>query len=214
MRLRNKPWAKEKLMQNPKIVIQEPEHFRGRWSEAFAKKQPLHIEIGTGKGRFITGMAKQNPHINYIGIEKQESAIVSALDKILEEQLDNVKLLNVDASRLVEYFQKNDIERVYLNFSDPWPKNRHEKRRLTYKSFLRMYESVLVDGGEIHFKTDNQGLFEYSLKSFSEYGLLLKDISLDLHNSGMEDNVMTEYEEKFSAKGQRIYRCEVKYLNE
>ncbi|KYD10736.1 tRNA (guanosine(46)-N7)-methyltransferase TrmB [Heyndrickxia sporothermodurans] len=211
MRLRHKPWAADKLMQYPQYVIQNPEQHKGQWSKVFGNDHPLHIEVGTGKGQFIVGMAKANPEINYIGIELQNSVIVSALDRIIEEELPNVKLLNVDGEKLREFFEKGDVSRVYLNFSDPWPKNRHEKRRLTYKTFLKLYEDVLVDGGEIHFKTDNQGLFEYSLTSFSEYGLLLKYVSLDLHNSDYPDNIMTEYEEKFSARGQRIYRCEVKY---
>ncbi|MGV3465633.1 MAG: tRNA (guanosine(46)-N7)-methyltransferase TrmB [Heyndrickxia sp.] len=211
MRLRHKPWAKEKLLQNGEYVVQTPEAFKGKWKEVFQNNHPLHIEVGTGKGQFIYGMAKANPEINYIGIEMQDSVIVSALDKILEEPLSNLKLLNVDGTNLRDYFAKDDVERVYLNFSDPWPKNRHEKRRLTCKTFLKLYEDIMVDNGEIHFKTDNQGLFEFSLKSFSEYGLLLKYVSLDLHNSDFENNIMTEYEEKFSARGQRIYRSEVQY---
>jgi tRNA (guanine-N7-)-methyltransferase len=158
-------------------------------------------------------MAKANPDVNYLGIELFESVIVTALDRIIEEELTNVKLLNVNAKDLKEYFTKGDVDRVYLNFSDPWPKTRHAKRRLTYKSFLKIYEDILVDGGEVHFKTDNQGLFEYSLTSFSEYGLLLTYVSLDLHKSDYEGNIMTEYEEKFSAKGQRIYRSEARYQN-
>lgn len=211
MRLRNKPWAQERLEQYPQYVVSNPEMYEGRWKEAFAKDQPLHIEVGTGKGRFIAEMAKANPDINYIGIELYKSVIVTALDCLIEAELPNVKLLNVNAAHLQKYFAKNDISRVYLNFSDPWPKKRHEKRRLTYKDFLKFYEDIMVDEGEIHFKTDNQGLFEYSLMSFSEYGLLLKYISLDFHKSGFEGNIMTEYEEKFSEKGNRIYRCEVKY---
>ncbi|GER66457.1 tRNA (guanine-N(7)-)-methyltransferase [Weizmannia acidilactici] len=213
MRLRNKPWAEDKIKQYPQYVVPEPEKWRGKWRELFGNSRPLHIEIGTGKGRFIAGMAEQHPDINFLGIERQPSVIVSALDKLIEKELGNVKLLNVDGSRLRDFFAKGDVERIYLNFSDPWPKKRHEKRRLTYRMFLKLYEDILVEGGEIHFKTDNQGLFEYSLQSFSEYGLLLKNISLDLHNSGFEGNIMTEYEEKFSAKGQRIYRCEAKYRN-
>ncbi|MGD6840977.1 tRNA (guanosine(46)-N7)-methyltransferase TrmB [Bacillus infantis] len=211
MRQRNKPWAKDKLMQHPQYVILEPDQYKGKWAEVFGADQPLHIEIGTGKGRFITGMAKANPHINYIGIELAESVIVTALDKLIEEELPNLKLMNANAKNLAEYFNKGDVDRVYLNFSDPWPKTRHEKRRLTFKSFLDVYKSILVDQGEIHFKTDNQGLFEYSLTSFSEYGLLLTYVSLDLHNSGYEGNIMTEYEEKFSGRGSRIYRSEVRY---
>jgi tRNA (guanine-N7-)-methyltransferase len=212
MRQRNKPWAKDRMNEYPQYVIANPELHRAKWSEVFEKNQPLHIEIGTGKGRFITGMAKANPDINYIGIELVESIIVCALDKLIEEELPNLKLLNVNAAELEKYFAKGDVDRVYLNFSDPWPKVRHEKRRLTFDSFLRVYENILVNEGEIHFKTDNQGLFEYSLTSFSKYGLLLTYVSLDLHQSDFAGNIMTEYEEKFSNKGSRIYRSEVKYL--
>ncbi|AND41830.1 MULTISPECIES: tRNA (guanosine(46)-N7)-methyltransferase TrmB [Cytobacillus] len=211
MRQRNKPWAKDKLAEYPQYVISEPEKYKGKWKEAFDKDQPLHIEIGTGKGRFITGMAKANPENNYIGIELADSVIVTALDRIIEDELPNVKLLNVNANDLRDYFEKGEVDRVYLNFSDPWPKKRHAKRRLTYKSFLEIYENILGDKGEIHFKTDNQGLFESSLMSFSEYGMLLTFVSLDLHNSDYEGNIMTEYEEKFSSRGSRIFRCEVQY---
>jgi tRNA (guanine-N7-)-methyltransferase len=211
MRQRNKPWAKDKMSQFPQYVIANPEQYKGKWTEAFEKNQPLHIEIGTGKGRFITGLAKENPDINYIGIELAESVIVSALEKLIEDGPSNLKLLNVNAGDLENYFGKGDVSRVYLNFSDPWPKVRHEKRRLTFDSFLRIYENILVDEGEIHFKTDNQGLFEYSLTSFSKYGLLLTYVSLDLHQSDYAGNIMTEYEEKFSSKGNRIFRSEVKY---
>ncbi|ULT55997.1 tRNA (guanosine(46)-N7)-methyltransferase TrmB [Neobacillus drentensis] len=213
MRLRHKPWAKEKIEQHSQYVVANPENFKGKWHEAFEKDQPLHIEVGTGKGQFITGMAKANPDINYIGIELYVSVIVAALDRLIEADLPNLKLLQVNAADLDKYFTKNDVDRVYLNFSDPWPKARHEKRRLTYKDFLKRYEDILVDGGEIHFKTDNQGLFEYSLMSFSAYGLLLKYVSLDFHKSEYEGNIMTEYEQKFSEQGKRIYRCEVKYQN-
>ena len=213
MRLRNKPWAKDKIEQHSQYIVANPELYKGKWHEVFGNDQPLHIEVGTGKGRFITEMAKANPEINYMGIELYDSVIVAALDRLIEADLPNLRLLNVDATDLAKYFAKNDVDRVYLNFSDPWPKVRHEKRRLTYKSFLKLYEDIMVDGGEIHFKTDNQGLFEYSLMSFSEYGLLLKYLSLDFHKSGYEGNIMTEYEEKFSEKGDRIYRCEVKYQN-
>lgn len=214
MRLRHKPWAKDKLQEYSNYVIQDPGGFRGNWGEAFEKSQPLHIEIGTGKGQFITGMAKANPDINYIGIELQESVIVSALDRLIDADLPNCKLMNVNGAELAKYFESGDVSRVYLNFSDPWPKTRHEKRRLTFKSFLEVYEAILVKNGEIHFKTDNQGLFEYSLVSFSHYGMLLKYVSLDLHNSDYEGNIMTEYEEKFSSRGSRIYRCEVQFIAE
>ncbi|OES44116.1 tRNA (guanosine(46)-N7)-methyltransferase TrmB [Domibacillus iocasae] len=211
MRLRNKPWAREKINAYPQYITPQPEGAKGRWNEIFGNDNPIHIEVGTGKGQFVTGMAKQNPHINYIGIEMYESVIITALDRLIEADLPNLKLLDVDGAELINYFEKGEVSRVYLNFSDPWPKTRHAKRRLTYKTFLSLYESIMPDEGEIHFKTDNQGLFEFSLKSFSEYGMLLNFVSLDLHNSGYEGNVMTEYEEKFSAKGQRIYRSEAKF---
>ncbi|MDQ0161018.1 tRNA (guanosine(46)-N7)-methyltransferase TrmB [Aeribacillus alveayuensis] len=211
MRLRNKPWASEYIAEHPKYVIPNPQEQKGNWHKLFGNHHPIHIEVGTGKGQFIVEMAKRNPNINYIGIELYQSVIVSALQKLEEEKLPNLKLLNVNARDLTEIFAPSEVERVYLNFSDPWPKKRHEKRRLTHKSFLTIFENILVEGGEIHLKTDNQGLFEYSLKSFSEYGLLLTFVSLDLHNSDFEGNIMTEYEEKFSKKGQRIYRCEVKF---
>ncbi len=211
MRLRHKPWAKDKIDNHPQYVIPNPEMQKGNWNAVFEKAQPLHIEIGSGKGRFVTEMAKANPDINYIGIELFQSVIVAALDRVIEAELPNVKLLNVNANDLEKFFAKNDVDRIYLNFSDPWPKKRHEKRRLTYKSFLKQYENILKDEGEIHFKTDNQGLFEYSLMSFSQYGLLLKYVSLDLHKSDFEGNIMTEYEQKFSEMGHRIYRSEVKY---
>ena len=211
MRLRNKPWAKEKLESYPQYVVANPELQMGNWKTVFNVDQPLNIEIGTGKGRFITEMAKANPDINYLGLELQESVIVSALDRLIEADVPNVKLLNVNAADLQKFFAKGEVSRIYLNFSDPWPKTRHDKRRLTYKSFLKIYEDILPPKGEIHFKTDNQGLFEYSLMSFSAYGLLLKYVSLDLHNSDFEGNIMTEYEEKFSQKGNRIYRCEVQF---
>ncbi|HHY72633.1 MAG TPA: tRNA (guanosine(46)-N7)-methyltransferase TrmB [Bacillus bacterium] len=212
MRLRNKPWAYDKIKEHPNALIASPEHFCGKWkTEIFRNGNPIHIEIGMGKGTFINGMARQHSEINFIGVEKYTSVIVSALELTLENNLPNVRLLNIDANTLPAIFEKGELSRIYLNFSDPWPKNRHEKRRLTHESFLAMYERVLVKGGEIHLKTDNQGLFEYSLESFSRYGMIIKNISLDLHHSDMKGNVMTEYEEKFSKKGNRIYRCEAKF---
>ncbi|OHX29990.1 tRNA (guanosine(46)-N7)-methyltransferase TrmB [Bacillus mycoides] len=214
MRLRHKPYAMDRINEYSHIVIGKPEESAGNWKEIFGNEQPIHIEVGTGRGRFMYDMAKANPHINYIGIEKFTSVVVDALDKLIEEEVPNLKLINKDAEDLTVFFAKGEIDRVYLNFSDPWPKNRHTKRRLTYKTFLRNYEEVLVDGGEIHFKTDNQGLFEYSIMSMAEYGMLLTYLSLDLHNSDYEGNIMTEYEEKFSSKGHRIYRVEAKYRKE
>ncbi|WP_221566446.1 tRNA (guanosine(46)-N7)-methyltransferase TrmB [Alkalihalobacillus sp. TS-13] len=211
MRLRNKPWAQDKIDDNPQVVVSNPENWKGKWHEIFENDNPICIEVGTGKGQFITEMAKLHPNANFIGIERQKSIIVSAIDKISESGQKNARLINVNAMHLINFFDKEEVHRVYLNFSDPWPKNRHEKRRLTHESFLKAYEEVLIPGGDIHFKTDNQGLFEYSLHSFSKYRLILNNVSLDLHRSDFIGNVMTEYEEKFSAMGNRIYRCEAEY---
>jgi len=164
-----------------------------------------------GKGQFIIGMAKLNPNINYIGIEVVESIMVKAMKKLKEEVLPNTILICIDADLLLEVFEYNEIDRIYLNFSDPWPKSRHEKRRLTYKTFLQIFKDILKQNGEVHFKTDNQHLFEYSIKSMSHFQMVFNFISLDLHNSGFEGNVMTEYEERFHGLGQRIYRMEAKF---
>lgn len=211
MRLRNKPEAPEKIASYPQYIPANPEEWKGKWESRFQNDQPIHIEVGTGKGQFIYEMAKLHPENNYIGIEMQPSVIVTALEKLIEVELPNLQFLQVDGGELTQYFAENEIDLVYLNFSDPWPKNRHEKRRLTYKTFLAVYEEILVPNGEIHFKTDNQGLFEYSLASFSQYGMVLKQVWLDLHQSDFEGNVMTEYEEKFSKKGNRIYRVEAQF---
>lgn len=213
MRLRNKPWAEEFIASHPEVIIPNPEEFKGNWQRIFGNDNPVHIEVGTGKGQFVTGMALANPDINYIGIELYTSVIVVALEKVIEANTPpNLRLLKVNGADLAKYFTKGDVSRVYLNFSDPWPKTRHAKRRLTHGGFLKLYESILIDNGEIHFKTDNRGLFEYSLISISEYGMLLKYVSLDLHVNMPEDNIMTEYEEKFSAKGQPIYRLESAFI--
>ncbi|EME7211872.1 tRNA (guanosine(46)-N7)-methyltransferase TrmB [Enterococcus faecium] len=211
MRVRNRPGAAEMLAAHPNFVISDPTLWKGKWNELFGNDHPIHIEIGMGKGQFITGMAKAHPEINYIGVEMQVSVVSIALDKLIEQPLPNLKLLHVDGSALTEYFADSEVDQIYLNFSDPWPKKRHEKRRLTYKTFLAVDEQILRPNGEIHFKTDNQGLFEYSQASFSQYGMILKQVWLDLHQSQFEGNIMTEYEEKFSSKGQRIYRVEAQF---
>ncbi|HGH9639236.1 tRNA (guanosine(46)-N7)-methyltransferase TrmB [Streptococcus pyogenes] len=211
MRVRKRKGAEEHLANNPHYVILNPEDAKGRWHDVFGNDCPIHIEVGSGKGGFITGMALKNPDINYIGIDIQLSVLSYALDKVLASEVPNVKLLRVDGSSLTNYFEDGEVDMMYLNFSDPWPKTKHEKRRLTYKDFLDTYKRILPEHGEIHFKTDNRGLFEYSLASFSQYGMTLRQIWLDLHASNYEGNVMTEYEEKFSNKGQVIYRVEANF---
>lgn len=211
MRVRNRKGATELLEAHPQYVILNPADAKGRWQEIFANDHPIHVEVGSGKGAFVSGMAKANPEINYIGIDIQKSVLSYALDKVLATDVPNIKLLWVDGSDLTDYFEEGEIDRLYLNFSDPWPKKRHEKRRLTYQSFLATYQQILPENGEIHFKTDNRGLFEYSLVSFSQYGMKLKGVWLDLHASDFEDNVLTEYEQKFANKGQVIYRVEAAF---
>lgn len=211
MRVRNRKGATELLEAHPQYVILNPADAKGIWQEIFGNDHPIHVEVGSGKGAFVSGMAKANPEINYIGIDIQKSVLSYALDKVLATGVPNIKLLWVDGSDLTDYFEEGEIDRLYLNFSDPWPKKRHEKRRLTYQSFLATYQQILPENGEIHFKTDNRGLFEYSLVSFSQYGMKLKGVWLDLHASDFEDNVLTEYEQKFANKGQVIYRVEAAF---
>ncbi|KAF1299085.1 tRNA (guanosine(46)-N7)-methyltransferase TrmB [Enterococcus sp. JM4C] len=211
MRVRYRQGADELVAAHPNYVVQNPEEWKGRWHERFGNQNPIHIEIGTGKGQFLTEMAKIHPEINYIGVEMQLSVVSMALDRLVEAGITNLQLLHVDGSALTNYFADSEVDQIYLNFSDPWPKKRHEKRRLTFKTFLETDEQILKPAGEIHFKTDNQGLFEYSLASFSQYGMSLQKVWLDLHTSDYEGNIMTEYEEKFSSRGQRIYRVEARF---
>lgn len=212
MRQRNKPWADDFLKNNPQLIIPNPAEHKNKWQSIFGNNHPIHIEIGTGKGQFLIGMAKQYPEINFIGIELAKSIVVTAAQKVMDSELDNILLLNENAEDINEIFAEEEIDGIYLNFSDPWPKNRHEKRRLTFHSFLKKYEDILDPSGEIIFKTDNRGLFEYSLVSFSNYGMKLDEVNLDLHAIEDPENVMTEYEEKFSAKGQIIYRCRARFV--
>ncbi|WP_226583846.1 tRNA (guanosine(46)-N7)-methyltransferase TrmB [Halobacillus litoralis] len=212
MRLRNKPWADDFLKEQDDIVVQQPFEHKGQWGELFEEpKQPLHLEIGSGKGQFIAGMGRQHPEINFVGLEFVKSVIVGAVKKVIKADTKNVRMVNENAKDLRELFEDKEIDHIYLNFSDPWPKNKHEKRRLTFKTFLEQYEAVLKPGGQVTLKTDNKGLFEYSLVSFSEYGMILEDVSVDLHADQDPLNVPTEYEEKFSAKGQPIYRCTARF---
>ncbi len=213
MRLRKVKGASETIAAHPEIVIQNGEELKGNWQSVFEKEQPIYIEVGMGKGQFMIGMAKQNPHLNFIGIEKFDSVMVRALEKVLEAgELPNLKLLKIDAEDLTDIFAENEVEGVYLNFSDPWPKPRHAKRRLTHENFLTRYEQITVPNGYLRFKTDNRLLFEYSLVSVTGYGMKLEDVALDLHQrEALDWNIMTEYEEKFSAKGQPIYRLEAQF---
>jgi tRNA (guanine-N7-)-methyltransferase len=207
MRARHKPWADDYLKDNVSIVELNPTENKGKWKQIFTNDNPIHLEIGSGKGQFVSGMAKQFPSINFIGMELVKSIIVSTIDKVKEVGCKNVRLVNENAEKVTEFFEEDEVDTIYLNFSDPWPKNRHEKRRLTYHTFLEQYQTILKKGGKLVLKTDNQQLFEYSLVSFSQFGCTLEEVSLDLHALNDPTNIKTEYEEKFAAKGQQIYRC-------
>lgn len=203
MRLRNNPNARNILTENADLVVIEPTKYKGKFSELFGNDNPIYIEIGMGKGDFIYQHALNNPAINYIGIEKYPSVLAVAVSKVKAQgMLNNLRFMDFDASSLQEVFCTNEVDKVYLNFSDPWPKSRHAKRRLTYKSFLDVYKNILKEGQDLEFKTDNRLLFEFSLVSFNEYQMNFDYVSLDLHNSPeFENNIMTEYEQKFSKKG-------------
>jgi tRNA (guanine-N7-)-methyltransferase len=207
MRVRNKPWAPELIEAHPEKIVEKGQEFKGKWNSRFQKEQPIFIEVGTGKGQFIINMAKKYPQYNFIGIEIQKTVIAIALKNALEEDIPNLQFLYADGAELTDYFEDGEVSKVYLNFSDPWPKTRHEKRRLTFKSFLKVYQQILIEHGVVEFKTDNQGLFEYSLYSLNNYPMTFDGVWLDLHHSDEnEGNVETEYEHKFSEKGQPIYK--------
>lgn len=207
MRQRRKPWADELLAANQQLVIPDPTFYKGKWASMFGNDRPIYVEIGTGKGQFLSRMAGKHPDVNFIGIELDKDIIAAAAKKILASESNNILLLHMNAFDLYDVFTGREVAGIYLNFSDPWPKNRHEKRRLTYYTFLEKYRNILRPTGEIVLKTDNREFFEYTLASFSSFGLELLEVNLDLHQINDSLNVMTEYEEKFSAKGQPIYRC-------
>lgn len=210
MRLRNIPGAKDAISASS-LVIQEPEIHKGNWLELFEKKQPLYLEVGMGKGRFLMDMARLHPEINYVGIEMYDSVLLRALQKAEElaeqgEFLSNLRFLRVDARLLPDIFASGEVAGIYLNFSDPWPKARHAKRRLTSGEFLERYDKILAAKGVVEFKTDNRELFEFSLEEARETGWKILEYTFDLHNDEKMrvGNVMTEYEEKFSAQGNPI----------
>lgn len=212
MRVKHKKWAVPLMEAHPEMMTMDPASFKGRWQERFAKPQPLQVEVGMGKGQFIIGMAKAHPEINFIGLEIESTVAAIALKNALPEQLPNLTLVRGDGAGLDTYFEDGSIDRLYLNFSDPWPKTRHEKRRLTYKTFLANHQQVVKPGGGLEFKTDNQGLFEYSLTSLNNFGMIFDGVWLNLHESPEnEGNVETEYEQRFASLGQPIYKLKAHF---
>ena len=207
MRLRNIKGSKEFIEASP-FVIQIPENYKGKWCDFFQNNNPIHIEIGMGNGQFIHQLAEQNPNINYIGIEMYSSVLYRALEKRADADLHNLYFLRFDAKYLNSIFAEKEVSRIYLNFSDPWPKDRHAKRRLTSPNFLSMYNTILTNEGIIQFKTDNRDLFDFSVESVEQSSLWhIDEITYDLHNSQfVSGNIMTEYESRFVAEGKPICR--------
>lgn len=208
MRLRNIPRAEGTIQAHP-AVIKRPEVQRGCWRQVFVNKNPIHIEIGMGKGRFILNMAKEHPEINFIGIERYSSVLLRAVEKFDSEEfreLQNIRFICMDARNIADAFAEGEVEKIYLNFSDPWPKARHAKRRLTSVEFLERYEKVLPHGGTVEFKTDNTALFNFSVEQIKEAGWMLEAFTYDLHHNEEMNrgNIMTEYEDRFSRRGNPI----------
>lgn len=202
MRLRNVK-NKDEIIKNFTFFIDNPSEYKEKWKDLFNNDNPIYLEIGMGKGDFIIENARLNPNVNFIGIEKYDSVIVRAIQKLEEENLPNLRLVRMDAGFIPDVFFK-EIDRLYLNFSDPWPKKRHSERRLTSNTFLNKYDFVFKDVKEIFMKTDNIDLFGFSLETLSKYGYVLEKVSLDLHNSDIEGNIMSEYEKKFVKDGIKI----------
>ena len=206
MRLRNIAKAKETLKEHPESIVLNPEQYKGKWKGRFGNNNPIFLEIGMGKGQFLKNMSLRLPLINFLGLEKYDSIIYRAFQKQSINKLSNIILLRGESENLLNYFEPNEIDRIYLNFSDPWPKKKHIKRRLTYHKFIEKYKNILVDNGTIHIKTDSKCLFEFSVMTVNNLGFFIDHIDLDLHAEEPEQNIRTEYEDSRSAGGATIYR--------
>ncbi|MBU5677161.1 tRNA (guanosine(46)-N7)-methyltransferase TrmB [Alkaliphilus sp. MSJ-5] len=206
MRVRNISNAKE-LLKEYAYYIENPSLSKGNWKAHFKNHNPIHIEIGMGKGQFLTTLAKTYNSINYIGIEKIEELVLKSVRNLENTEISNMALIHLNALNLQDVFLKGEVKRIYLNFSDPWPKARHEKRRLTHSNFLKMYRSILSEDGEIHLKTDSLDLFEFSLGEIDRESFYLNEIIYDLYNKQYNEIAKTEYEEKFISQGKPIYKC-------
>lgn len=207
MRLRNVTGSREVIAES-RFVVHEPAAQKGRWSEIFGNDYPIHIEIGMGKGRFLMDLAAANPEINYIGIEKYSTVLLRAVQKMEAQESVNLRLVRMEAEEIGEVFGKGEVAKIYLNFSDPWPKDRHAKRRLPSRQFLARYHEILAADGRIEFKTDNAELFDFALEEAASAGWKIEAVTRDLHHDEkmLAGNIMTEYEEKFSLMGNPIYK--------
>lgn len=212
MRMRKKKNCDIRLEKSGSLWIRNPEDYKGKWRDEFKNNNPVYLEIGCGKGKFICEMAQKYPDVNFVAIEVVKDVMVIAMEKAEPLELNNLRFIIADAANLSEYFEQGEVNRIYLNFSDPWKKSKQAKRRLTHKNFLDVYKKVINLGDMICFKTDNQKLFEFSLNSFAQEDFKMSNITFDLHNSGWEDNVMTEYETRFSELGMPIYRVCAEYV--
>ena len=207
MRLRNIAGSREMIAASD-YVIHEPKEYKGNWKEVFGNSRPVRVEIGMGKGRFIMDLARTNPDINYVGIEKYSSVLLRGIQKMEADPLPNLYFIRMDAEEITEVFGREEVDRIYLNFSDPWPKDRHAKRRLPSREFLHRYNEILRKDGVIEFKTDNHDLFRFALKELEPAGWRLNQVTENLHydEEMMQNNVMTEYEERFTSMGNPIYK--------
>lgn len=209
-RLRTKRHIPERMERCAGLWFALPATNKGKWREVcgFPETSKLYLEIGCGKGKFCTETALTNPDALYIALERESSVILAAIEKAKEMEIKNLFFVNADAKNLIDYFEENEVDRIYLNFSDPWTRKKKPKRRLTYRDFLKVYESIMKTGGQIRFKTDNTMLFDFSLSEFEECGFKLSEVTRDLHNSEFDkDNVRTEFEQKFADEGIPIKRC-------
>ncbi|MCR8645636.1 tRNA (guanosine(46)-N7)-methyltransferase TrmB [Paenibacillus sp. N1-5-1-14] len=218
MRLRGRKGIRENIEAQDDLVILDPAQYKGKWHEVFGNSNPIYVELGMGKGRFVSEMSRLNPDVNFIGIDMYDELIRKSSDKARAAHttedgncdLSNIRLVLFNIESITDVFEDNEIQRIFLNFSDPWPKKKHARRRLTHENFVNNYAKILNDKGEIHFKTDSRSLFEFSLNSFSDLGLRMRNIALDLHVDGIHpDHVLTEYESKFIEQGVNIHRMEV-----
>lgn len=214
MRIRNNPNALITIQKYEDIVVFKPQEYKGKWKERFARNNgnkpdaPLHVELGMGRGKFISTQGLLHKDIDFVGIDLRHEIILSALEKVLKNELDNVFLLPYNILNLEDAFEAGEVDTFYINFCDPWPKVRHSKRRLTHRLFLEKYKAMLKSGGKIEFKTDSRELFDFSVDEFKESGYEIVDLTYDLHNGNYPGNITTEYEEKFIKKGIKINRLE------